>query len=112
MPASAGLSLIVGWSVDWPLAAVISLLALYTVTVSGDSATLTAGAVENAPPELKGATMALHTLIGFAGASLGPLAVGGLLDIFGAETRAGWVIAFAAMGIVAGFGPWLIRRPS
>lgn len=112
MPASAGLSLVIGWSVDWPLAAVLALLALYTVTVSADSATLTAGAVESAPPESKGATMALHTLIGFAGASLGPLAVGGLLDIFGAGTRTGWIVAFAAMGIVAGFGPWAIRRPS
>ncbi len=56
--------------------------------------------------------MALHTLIGFAGAALGPLAVGGLLDLFGADTRLGWIIAFAAMGIVAGFGPFLIRRPS
>ncbi|MBK8160764.1 MAG: MFS transporter [Rhodospirillaceae bacterium] len=112
MPASAALSLVIGWSVDWPLAAVLALLALYTVTVSADSATLTAGAVESAPAELKGATMALHTLIGFTGASLGPLAAGGLLDLFGADTRLGWVIAFAAMGLVAGFGPSLIRRPS
>jgi MFS family permease len=112
MPASAVVSLVVGWSIDWPLAAVLGLLALYTVTVSADSATLTAGAVESAPAELKGATMALHTLIGFAGAALGPLAVGGLLDLFGADTRLGWIIAFAAMGIVAGFGPLLIRRPS
>lgn len=112
MPASAVLSLAIGWSIDWPFAAVLALLALYTVTVSADSATLTAGAVESAPAELKGATMALHTLIGFAGASLGPLAAGGLLDLFGADTRLGWVVAFAAMGIVAGFGPTLIRRPS
>lgn len=112
MPTSAAVSLLVGWSVDWPLAAVLGLLALYTVTVSADSATLTAGAVESAPAELKGATMALHTLFGFAGAALGPLAVGGLLDVFGADTRVGWIIAFAAMGIVAGFGPLLIRRPS
>lgn len=112
MPASAALSLVIGWSIDWPLAAVLALLALYTVTVSADSATLTAGAVESAPAELKGATMALHTLIGFAGASLGPLAAGGLLDLFGADTRLGWIIAFAAMGIVAGFGPSFIRRTS
>ena len=112
MPASAALSLVIGWSVDWPLAAVLALLALYTVTVSADSATLTAGAVESAPAELKGATMALHTLIGFTGASLGPLAAGGLLDLFGADTRLGWIVAFAAMGLVAVFGPSLIRRPS
>ena len=112
MPTSAALSLFVGWSSAWPLAAVIGLLALYTVTVSADSATLTAGAVESAPPEAKGATMALHTLIGFAGASLGPLAAGGILDIFGAETRVGWAVAFSVMGIVAGFGPLFLRRPS
>lgn len=112
MPASAVLSLVIGWSVTWPLAAVLALLALYTVTVSADSATLTAGAVESAPAELKGATMALHTLIGFAGASLGPLVVGLVLDLFGADTRLGWIVAFAAMGLVAGFGPTLIRRPS
>jgi MFS family permease len=112
MPASAVLSLAIGWSIDWAFAAVLALLALYTVTVSADSATLTAGAIESAPSELKGATMALHTLVGFAGASLGPLAAGGLLDLFGADTRLGWIVAFAAMGIVAGFGPTLIRRPS
>lgn len=112
MPASAVLSLSVGWSIGWPFAGLIALLGLYTVTVSADSATLTAGAVESAPPETKGATMALHTLIGFAGASLGPLAAGFLLDVFGADTRHAWVIAFAAMGIVAGFGPMLLRRPS
>ena len=112
MPASALLSLMIGWSASWPFAAVLTLLALYTVTVSADSATLTAGAVESAPPEAKGATMALHTLLGFAGASLGPLAAGGILDLFGADTKLGWIIAFSAMGIVAGFGPVFLRRPS
>ncbi|WP_374307893.1 MFS transporter [Dongia sp.] len=112
MPASALLSLMIGWSIAWPFAAVLGLLALYTVTVSADSATLTAGAVESAPPEAKGATMALHTLLGFAGASLGPLAAGAILDLFGADTRLGWIIAFSAMGIVAGFGPIFLRRPS
>ncbi|WP_374655016.1 MFS transporter [Dongia sp.] len=112
MPASALLSLAIGWSAAWPFAAMLCLLALYTVTVSADSATLTAGAVESAPPEAKGATMALHTLLGFAGASLGPLAAGGILDLFGADTRLGWTVAFSAMGIVAGFGPIFLRRPS
>ena len=46
MPASALLSLMIGWSIAWPFAAVLGLLALYTVTVSADSATLTVGVAE------------------------------------------------------------------
>ena len=87
---------------------VIGLCLLYGVTVMADSASLTAGAVEVAPPGYKGATLAVHSTLGFGAGFLGPLAVGVALDLFGG-TGFAWGIAFITMGLGSALGTIALR---
>ena len=63
-----------------------------------DSSSLTAGAVAAAPAGLRGATLAVHSTLGFTAALLGPLAVGAVLDFMDGTTLA-WGFAFITMGL-------------
>ena len=90
---SVALSLIVGFGAAWPAWLVVSLLILYGILTAGDSAALTAGAIEVAEPGRRGATLAAHAFFGFAGGALGPPAVGLVLDLAG-----GYGLGFAVMG--------------
>jgi MFS family permease len=87
---------------------------LYAVLIQLDSAALTAGAVTVAEKGRKGATLGLHSLIGFGGAAAGPLVVGLMLDIGGGSNSVqAWGLGFASMGFVALLGPiglWWYRE--
>lgn len=92
-----------------PFIAVVALAFIYGITVIGDSATITAGAIGAADPRYRGATMAMHSMIGFVGSFLGPLAFGAALDLGGGETSGtAWAIAFASLGAVILIGPVLM----
>lgn len=94
-----------------PLLAVVAAVALYNLLVMADSASLTAGAIAESDPAVRGAAMALHALLGFGGAILSPLVFGLVLDGAGGETDPlGWGAGFAvlAMGGLAGLA--LFRR--
>ena len=109
MGTSALVACAMGFSAPLPFTAVVALSFLYAVTVTGDSASLTAGALAQAQPGLEGATMAVHSSLGFSGAFLGPLAFGVVLDLAGgsASTLA-WGLAFAVMGAGVAMGPLAI----
>ncbi len=98
--ASSALCFVNGFSsgIGYGLAAFLVLL--HGATVAGESASVTAGAIGNADPRLRGATMALHSTLGFAFAFLGPLGFGIALDLAGGESVFGWGVAFASMGVV------------
>jgi MFS family permease len=98
--ASSALCFVSGFAsgIGYGLAA--ALVLLHGATVAGESASVTAGAIGSADPRLRGATMALHSTLGFAFAFLGPLGVGVALDLAGGESVFGWGIAFASMGAV------------
>jgi predicted MFS family arabinose efflux permease len=103
--ASAACAVLVGLSSGWGLAAMVLIL-VYNGLVQLDSAALTTGAVLAAAPERRGASIAVHSLIGFAGAFLGPLAFGWILQgAGGAQSAAAWALAFASLGAVAALGP-------
>jgi MFS family permease len=80
----------------------------------GDSAALTSGVVVATPPEMRGATMAVYSFVGFAGAILAPLAFGMVLDLAGGnQSRTAWGLAFASIGIFGALSPlarWLYLR--
>jgi len=80
-----------------PFAVLLLLGALYSWFVTADSASLTAGAVERALPGQRGATMAMHSLLGFGAASLGPLAFGAVLDAGGDAAAGSWLGGFAIL---------------
>ena len=77
--------------------------------MTGESASVTTGTVLAAPPERKGAAMALHSVLGFAFAFLGSLAPGVTLDLAGGtESPTAWALAFVTMAAGAAIGPILV----
>lgn len=104
-------------ALSFPAAAAMCLL--YGTIIATDSSALTAGTVGAARPDERGATMALHTFLGFGGGFVGPLLLGVTLDLTGGgETVASWGIAFTVIATLTLIGPpallWLVRgeRPA
>ncbi len=93
-----------------PFWLVVALMIAYGYAVMSDSAALTAGAVQSARPGERGATIAVHSTIGFTGGFLGPLAAGIVLDLAGgAESHFAWICAFAAITAGSAIGPFVLR---
>jgi MFS family permease len=90
------------------------LLACYAFTVPADSGALTSGVTAAAEPRYRGATLALHSMIGFGLSALGGWAVGAAIDAAGGSASAhGWRAAFLVMGAGILLGPlalWWSRR--
>ena len=106
MGISAVLGCLVGWTASWPFALVVALLFIYAFTVSWDSSSITAGVVAAARDGERGATMAVHSMVGFTGAFTGPLVFGVVLDGFGGVgSMTAWGLAFAMLGIGVALGP-------
>jgi len=110
MAVSALTSLLIGASALLPMIGTLLACAFYSMTITGESASLTAGALAAAAPAHRGATMAVHTLVGFAAASFGPLAFGIALDVVGADRWLGWAVGFAILGAGPALGPLLLKR--
>ena len=110
MLSSGVMACVLGFSAEWPFWVVVALAMVYGITVTGDSASITAGVVAAAPEGYRGATMAVHSCIGFMGSFAGPLMFGVMLDLtspdgIGGETVASWGWAFAFTGVVVATGP-------
>ncbi|WP_343031125.1 MFS transporter [Roseospira navarrensis] len=112
MVLSAVTALGFGWlagGLSYPLVAGLAIL--YAGLIQLDSAALTTGAVETAPAGRRGATLALHSLLGFGAAFLGPVAFGIVLDLAGGrESTAAWGLAFGLVGLVGLAGVPALRR--
>jgi MFS family permease len=109
MCSSAALALAFGAGSFLPLPLLLILGAVYSLFVTADSASLTAGAVAAARPGQSGATMALHSLLGFAAASFGPLAFGVALDAGGDHAAGAWFAGFAILAAGVACGPLILR---
>jgi MFS-type transporter involved in bile tolerance (Atg22 family) len=109
MGSSAALAIAFGAASSLPFAVLLLLGIVYSSLVTADSASLTAGAVAAAKPGQSGATMALHSLLGFAAASLGPLAFGLALDVGGDHAARGWFAGFVILAAGAACGPLILR---
>jgi MFS family permease len=93
------------------IAAVVLLV--YGPVIWLDSASLTAGTAGSAEPSRRGATLAVHSMLGYIGGFLGPLLVGWILDLGGGMSRASWAAAFlfvAALSVVA-LVVFVVMRP-
>jgi predicted MFS family arabinose efflux permease len=96
---------------SYPIA--VGLMLIYGVIVWLDSSSLTAGAAGTAEPSRRGATLAVHSMLGYIGGFVGPLAVGWVLDLQGGMSPAAWAAAFsmiAALMLMA-LAVFLIMRP-
>ncbi|WP_320056188.1 MFS transporter [Desulfuromonas thiophila] len=100
MLVSSMLACLVGFTANWPMALLFPLTAFYFLWVMADSAALTAGLVAATEPGRKGATMALHALLGFGAGFVAPLAFGLVLDLGGGrDSVTAWGLAFASLGV-------------
>jgi MFS family permease len=93
----AGIALAFAAPLHWAI--LIAILIGYAMLVMAESATLTAGYIMSAPPELRGAAMGLYSLVGFGGGMLGPAVFGAALDLAGGQSSiAAWACGYAAIG--------------
>src|SRR5437899_1969857 len=91
---SAALAAVIGFSAALPYAGAAALVLLYAMLIWSDSSSLTAGSAGSAEPGRRGATLAVHSTLGYAGGFLGPLALGAMLDLLGGASVLGWGLAF------------------
>ncbi len=95
---------------SYPLAAVLLLVFGFVIWL--DSSSLTAGAAGTADPGRRGAQLAVHSSLGYAGGFVGPLVIGVTLDLSGGMSRLGWGLAFfavAALMLAALVAFWIMR---
>ena len=118
MLSTFAISAAVGFSSPLPFAVVVFLCLVYAAAIQADSAALTAGAVASSPVGHRGATLAVHSTMGFGGSLFAPALVGVVLDLaapLGGQTA--WGFGFLAMGLMAllsygGFFMLQRRRPA
>src|SRR6266849_812193 len=108
MSTAAILSLIAGWSAGVSALLAAMLVVLWNGAIYFDSSALTAGTVQAADKELRGATMGLHSMCGYAGGFIGPLGVGLVLDLVGSSQ--GWGVAFGHLALITLTGLFFLRR--
>jgi len=114
MVASTAVALVIGAAATASPLLLLLLVLLYGVTIPADSGALTSGMSASAVPVQRGATMALHSTVGFGLSAVGAWAVGVALDATGGSSSpAAWFAAFAVMGASSLLGPavlWWSRR--
>jgi len=98
-------SIVVGGSIGFvgtlSYAAAVVLLLIYGFVVWLDSSSLTAGAAGTAEPSRRGATLAVHSMLGYSGGFVGPLMIGYTLDLVGGFTRDARMAWGVSFGLVA-----------
>ena len=83
MFTSARVALLIGALSDQSPWVLLPLLLVYALTVPANSGALTSGMTMAADPENRGATMAMHSTVGFSLSALGAWAIGVALDAGG-----------------------------
>jgi predicted MFS family arabinose efflux permease len=112
--ASAAMAGVIGFGAALPYAGAAALVLVYAVLIWSDSSSLTAGSAGSAEAGRRGATLAVHSTLGYAGGFLGPLALGATLDLAGGASVLGWGLAFGhvTVALVVGALVFLWLRPA
>lgn len=112
MMAAALLSFATGWAGQVSaLLAIICVLA-WNSAIFLDSSALTGGTVQAAAPGMRGSTMGLHSMCGYAGGFLGPIGVGVALDLAGPDAAWAWALGFGHLAPFTLLGLFVLRRLS
>lgn len=96
----------------WSYWLAVALLMAYGFVVWLDSSSLTAGTAGTAEPARRGATLAVHSSLGYAGGFVGPIVVGWSLDWAGGMSPLGWIAGFGSVAVLmlgALLAFWLMR---
>lgn len=110
MSSAAFFSVVTGWTAGMSVLIATALVLIWNACIYIDSSALTAGTVQAADKELRGATMGLHSMCGYTGGFLGPLGVGIVLDLVGGNGTVGWGLAFGHLAIITLTGLFILRR--
>lgn len=104
----------IGFASGLPYALAAALCLFYAALIWSDSSSLTAGSTGSAEPGRRGATLAVHSTLGYAGGFVGPLALGMTLDLAGGASVVGWGLAFGhvALALAAGAVAFVLLRPA
>jgi len=106
MLCSAAVALLIGLFATGSPWLLLGLIAIYAITVPADSGALTSGMAMSANPDYRGATMAMHSTVGFGLSALGAWAVGFALDLAGGpQSATAWLTAFSVLAAGILFGP-------
>lgn len=108
--SAAILSVCTGWTVGASMLLATCLVMAWLAAIFLDSSALTAGTVQAAEPRLRGATMGLHSMCGYAGGFIGPLGVGFALDLAGDNLTLGWGLGFGHLAVVTLLGYAVLRK--
>jgi predicted MFS family arabinose efflux permease len=111
---SAVVALTIGLGAGASPVLLLALVLAYGVTIPADSGALTSGPSASATPAERGATLALHTTVGFGLSAIGAWAAGVTLDAAGGpEEPSAWLALFALLAVGVLLGPmalWWSRR--
>jgi MFS family permease len=111
MSTSAVLAICTGWTAGSSALLAAALVTAWLASIFLDSSALTAGTVQAADPAMRGATMGLHSMCGYAGGFVGPLGVGFALDMAG-DPVVGWGLGFSQLAVISIIGLLFVRRLS
>ena len=100
MLASIVVSSSIGFIGTQSYAVAVALLLIYGFVVWLDSSSLTAGAAGSAEPTRRGATLAVHSMLGYSGGFVGPLLIGYALDLCGGMSPMAWGVAFGLVAVL------------
>jgi MFS family permease len=112
---AAGLVFGIATGLSWQLSFIVSvaLLACYYATIMADSGALTAGTVAAAHPEQRGATLGVHSMLGFTAGLVAPTSFGLILDLAGgAQSGRAWAASFAVLALPNLIAIVVLRRLS
>ncbi len=102
---SATASYIIGFLAGSPWAALLVFAAVHMYFVGIDAGAMTAGVVSAAEPAHRGASITMHSLVGFGTGFISPTIFGVVLDLAGGRGELmAWGLAFASLGLVALLG--------
>jgi MFS family permease len=112
---AAGLVFGIATGLSWRLSFIVSiaLLACYYATIMADSGALTAGTVAAAHPEQRGATLGVHSMLGFTAGLVAPTSFGLILDLAGgAQSGRAWAASFTVLALPNLIAIVVLRRLS
>ena len=96
---SAACSLAIGWLSGFPLPVIVAVGLVYGWAIAADSAIHTTAITEVASPDSLGSTMAVQAFIGFGGGVVGPILVGGVLDVSPESIK--WRVGFSLLALLS-----------
>lgn len=96
---SGAVSFVIGWLTGFPWPVIVGLTAIYGWAIAADSAIYSTAVTELSEPSKLGSTLAVHSFLGFGGGVIGPIVIGGILDLSPEAIK--WGLSFSVTGVLS-----------